>query len=70
MFFRLHSDARCPRCRHQSVWYGLKEEATGWKVLCECGRKHACGHEWSAGWVSMSDVGTIDEASKMAEKLV
>lgn len=67
MRLRKHDDARCRRCRQPSVWYGLKQEATGWTVLCVC-RRSSCGHEWTAGWIPMSAVDSVDDAYRRGEE--
>jgi len=69
MRLRKHEDALCRRCRRKSVWYGLKEEATGWKVFCVCGREEQCGHEWKAGWIPTNGVDSKDEAYQRGEGL-
>jgi hypothetical protein len=70
MRFQSHPDANCPRCRRNSVWFALKEAATGWKVLCECGRAAKCGNEWTAGRIPRTGIESLDEVSRIAEALV
>ena len=69
MRLRKIDTALCRRCRAPPVWYGLKEETTGWKVFCVCGNDEHCGHEWKAGWISMHDVASRDEALRRGEAL-
>ena len=69
MQMQKHPDAECPQCHRVSVWYALKAEATGWKVHCTCDPEVGCGHEWTAGWISRAQVGSLDDAAKRAESL-
>lgn len=68
MLAREHSKARCPHCTTR-LWYGLKEEATGWKVRFTCMRPEGCGREYSPGRISKSDTGIEDEAYQRAERI-
>jgi hypothetical protein len=70
MLLRSHPTAACPLCRRQDVWYGLKEEATGWKILCTCRSNRDCNHEWRAGRIPMNAVDSLDEVSERAKTIV
>lgn len=65
---RQHPDARCPYCATR-LWYGLKEEPTGWKIRFTCPQPDGCGREFSPGRISKGDTGTEDEAYERAERV-
>lgn len=62
MHLRRHGVAECPTC-DSPLWYGLKAEATGWKVHYECGD---CCFEKLVGRVALADVTSHDEVVKRA----
>lgn len=62
--FRRHDLATCPEC-NESLYFGAKEEASGWKVYYEC----ECGWERMAGWVKLSDIEHQDEVHDRAQKM-
>lgn len=68
MHLRRHPTARCPSCG-DPIWFGLKAEGTGWKVLSNCRASH-CAVEITAGYISMSDVTNTDEAYQCAEDVI
>ena len=68
MLLRRHPDARCPWCG-SSLWYGLKSEATGWKVQYDCAGADGCGREFTHGRIDRASVGSSDEAHRRAERL-
>ena len=47
-----HDFANCPYC-NQRLWFGVKEEGTGWSVYYECGE---CSFERMVGRISLADV--------------
>jgi len=61
-----HGEATCPEC-NAPLYFGLKREATGWKVYYEC--DDHCGFERMAGRVSLSKVGSREEAYDRAEAM-
>lgn len=69
MILRRHPDARCPTCGSREVWWGLKSEATGWKVLRECDDDE-CDYQGTAGWIPMSEVDSVDEALRKGEERI
>jgi len=68
MLLSEHHKASCDRCG-SPVWYGLKEEPTGWKVFYVCDPQTGCGSEWRVGWIGRSDVDSMDEAYRRAESM-
>lgn len=62
MHLQRHDSAECPTC-DSLLWYGLKAEATGWKVFYECGD---CCYEKRVGRVAMADVESRDDAVERA----
>ena len=60
-----HETAECPQCS-EPLYYGEKDEASGWKVYYECVE---CGWEQMAGWVKMSEVDHADEVDEKARSL-
>lgn len=65
MHLRRHDWAECPACGSR-LWYGLKQEPTGWKVHYECSD---CSFEKRVGWIAMSDVGNRDDAAQRAKEM-
>lgn len=51
------------------MWYTLKEEPTGWKVIYLCDPADGCGYERRLGKVSMSEVDSIDDAYRRAVEM-
>lgn len=68
MQVRRHPSANCPRCGAR-LWYGLKTEGRGWKVLSHCERE-TCGREELAAYIPMDGVTDRDEAYDRAEETV
>lgn len=66
MLFVEHDSAECPECGF-SLYFGTKEEATGWKVYYECGAR--CGWVSMAGWIKLGEVDTRDEVQKRAREM-
>lgn len=66
MTFIQHDSATCPDCA-APLYFGTKEEASGWKVYYECGDR--CGFERMAGWVLMSDVNHRDKVHERAQAM-
>lgn len=64
-----HDSATCPYCR-QGLWFGVKEEGTGWSVYYECSD---CSFERMVGRIPLQDVNERNEvrvqAKKMGERL-
>jgi hypothetical protein len=65
MFLYPHESANCPRCGGR-ILYGLKEEATGWKVVLECNPDTGCGRQFSSRWIPLSNVDHFDDAYERA----
>lgn len=65
MFFQEHQTATCEWCGER-LWYGVKEEARGWKVFYAC--REGCHREWMAGRVSRIGIGHIDEVFERANE--
>jgi len=47
--------------------FGLKEEASGWKVYYQCNER--CGFEQMAGWVKLSEIDHRDEVNERAREM-
>ncbi len=69
MYLYRHESARCPRC-NERILYGLKDEASGWKVVLECDRDTGCGRQFSSRWIRLSDVDSFDDAYERATAIV
>ncbi len=65
MFFRQHPEATCRLC-NEGLWYGVKEEPTGWKVFYAC--KDGCHREWMVGLVSRGEIEHVDEVFERAKE--
>jgi hypothetical protein len=63
-----HHTATCRRC-DRPLLYGVKEEATGWKVLVECSRE-TCSLERTIGRVPVSAVDSRDAVYERAQTMV
>jgi hypothetical protein len=61
-----HENATCSDCG-AALFFGTKEEATGWKVYYECGDR--CGWEAMAGFVALSDISHQDEVHEKAREM-
>ena len=68
MMLQEHPVARCPGCG-SLLWYGLKTEATGWKVQYACPPPDGCGREFSAGRIARNAVESEDDAYERAKRL-
>lgn len=68
MLLSEHDIASCGRCG-STVWYGLKEEPTGWKVFYVCDPRAGCGSEWQMGRIRRGNVESMDEAHRRAESM-
>lgn len=68
MLARKHPEARCPYCT-SPLWYGLKSEASGWKVQYACAGREGCGREFNVGRIARADVDDEAEAYRRAERL-
>lgn len=62
--FTRHDSARCPECG-EPLYFGTKEEASGWKVYYDC----ECGWERMVGRIAMSDVEHRDEVHERAREM-
>jgi hypothetical protein len=69
MLLRKHPTAVCDLC-NEPLWYGVKEEPTGWKVYYHCNSEDGCGKEWSVGRIARSDVENLDEVYSRAERRI
>lgn len=65
MLMERHESANCPSCR-STLWFGTKEEATGWKVFYEC---EECPFERRVGRIPMSDVDDRNDLQSRAERM-
>lgn len=61
-----HGTATCPDCGSQ-LMYGVKSEATSYKVYYECGDR--CGWERMPGRIPRSDIDHQDEIDERAEEM-
>lgn len=68
MQLRRHPSARCLRCG-RTLWFGLKREGSGWKVVSQCERAN-CRREELVAYIPMHSVASEDEAYERAEKAV
>lgn len=68
MYLYPHESARCPRCNGR-IMYGLKNEASGWKVVLECELNTRCGRQFSSRWIHLSDVDSFDDAYEQAASI-
>jgi hypothetical protein len=66
MLYKKHPSARCRYCA-EPLYYGLKDEATGWKVHYCCLLPNGCGREFSLGRIGLESVDTKDDAHERAE---
>ena len=66
MIFTKQDTATCPYCGSALV-FGLKEEASGWKVYYQCNDR--CGFEQMAGWVKLSEIDHRDEVNERAREM-
>jgi len=68
MLLSEHDKVSCRRCG-STMWYGLKEEPTGWKVFYVCDPQTGCGSEWRIGRISRTNIESLDEAHRRAESM-
>ena len=68
MFFELHESAVCNQCKNR-LWFGVKEEASGWKVVYSCCGDDGCGREWTMGIILRKEIEHIDEVYEKARIL-
>jgi hypothetical protein len=68
MLLRPHGSAVCRWCR-EPLWYGIKEEPSGWKVVYSCYEKNGCGREWTTGIVERANIGHVDEVYKIGRSM-
>jgi len=68
MFFQPHESAVCNWCRNQ-LWYGVKEEPSGWTVVYSCHDDDGCGREWTTGTINREDIKHIDEVYEKSRKM-
>ena len=69
VLLRKHPTAVCDYC-DEPLWYGVKEEPTGWKVYSHCRGDDSCGKERSAGRISRADIESIDDVYARAERQI
>lgn len=62
--FRKHERATCPECDAE-LYFGTKEEASGWKVYYEC---RGCPFDRMAGWIRLAEINHRDEVYESAEE--
>ncbi|QSG08151.1 hypothetical protein [Halapricum desulfuricans] len=67
MDLRRHPTARCERCDSR-LWYGLKSEGSGWKVLYKC-QTAGCEGEVATSFIDMASVSSRDEVYERAEDI-
>lgn len=65
MQFTEHDSRQCEWCG-EPLWYGLKEEPSGWKVYYSCLSEGGCGWERMVGRVSRTAVDHLDEVYREA----
>lgn len=63
-----HDERRCRWCGER-LWYGLKEEPSGWKVYYCCQSSDGCGRERMVGRIARSSVDHIDAVYRKAESM-
>lgn len=63
-----HDHAVCPACG-EPLWYGVKEESSGWKVFYVCESASGCGREFATGRIRLSTVDHRDEVYARAETM-
>ena len=66
MLLSEHDTASCEQCG-AAVWYGVKEEPTGWKVFHVCDPQVGCGSERRVGRITRADIESMDEVHRRAE---
>lgn len=62
-----HESAVCRHCG-SPLYYGLKEEPSGWKSTVVCDPDDGCGREWAHGWIPRTEVDHIDDAYERAKR--
>lgn len=65
MELRRHPTSRCGRCG-EALWFGLKEEGKGWKVIYQC-ESPTCKREITGEYIPMSSVESTAQAYERAE---
>lgn len=60
-----HDTASCPHCG-SVLWFGVKEEGSGWSVYYECDE---CWFEEMVGYVSRSELGDSDDVREHAKEI-
>jgi hypothetical protein len=65
---RKHHDRACRWCDTR-LWYGVKEESTGWKVFYVCHTADGCGREWYAGRIERKSIKNYDDVFDEAKAL-
>jgi len=63
-----HGSRRCRWCG-EPLWYGVKEEPSGWKVFYCCRSSDGCGRERMAGRIPRSSVDHLDQVYERAESM-
>lgn len=66
MQLRRHPSANC-ECCGASLWFGLKDEGKGWKVVSEC---RNCRRDVLVQYLPSQSVADEDEAYERAEQMV
>lgn len=68
MYLYRHRDAGCRVCGER-LRYGVKREASGWKVYYCCDSESGCKREYTTGWIPLSVVDNRDEVYDRAEEM-
>jgi len=69
MYLYRHESTTCRWCG-KPLWYGLKEEASGWKVFYSCDPADGCGWERMTGRIPLSSVDHHDDVYERAESMI
>lgn len=67
MLLRKHRKS-CRQCG-EALWYGVKEEPTGWKVFYVCRNSAECGREWFVGRIPREGPDHLDEVFAEAQQM-
>ncbi|QSG07220.1 hypothetical protein HSR121_2902 [Halapricum desulfuricans] len=67
MHLRRHPTSQCEHCGSR-LWYGVKSEGDGWKVLYEC-TTPGCERDAATSFIDMASVSDRDQVYKHAEAI-